>query len=127
RFSCADNHMIMRAAAGAVALLMAIAVVCTGVAYLGMAIDSALVVKLGVPGAAALTAFVLLFGPLVWCLSVLLRTPRKKPARALGEEALGLLLGALAKDTSIVALAGAGLFGIVEAFFKSRRNKADKK
>ncbi|HVX56313.1 MAG TPA: hypothetical protein VHA37_01165 [Candidatus Saccharimonadales bacterium] len=118
--------MIMRAAAGVVALLMAIAVVCTGVAYLGVAIDAALVNELGVPGAAALTAFILLIVPLVWCLSVLLRKPRKPPA--LGEEALGLLLTALAKDTSIVALAGAGLFGIVEAFFKSRRKKpADKK
>jgi NhaP-type Na+/H+ or K+/H+ antiporter len=120
--------MIMRAAAGVVALLMAIAVVCTGVVYLGAAIDTALVNELGVPGAAALTAFILLIVPLVWCLSVLLRKPRKPPARALGEEALGLLLGALAKDTSLVALAGAGLFGIVEAFFKSRRKKpADKK
>jgi hypothetical protein len=120
--------MMMRAAAGVVALLMAIAVVCTGVVYLGTAIDTALVNELGVPGAAALTAFILLIVPSVWCLSVLLRRPRKPPARALGEEALGLLLGALAKDTSLVALAGAGLFGIVEAFFKSRRKKpADKK
>ena len=59
--------MIMRAAAGAVALLMAIAVVCTGVAYLGAAIDAALANELGVPGAAALTAFILLIIPLVWC------------------------------------------------------------
>jgi hypothetical protein len=119
--------MIMRAAAGAVALLMAIAVVCTGVGYLGVAIDAALTKPLGVPGAAALTAFILLIGPLVWCLSVLLRKPRKPPARALGEEAIGLVLGALAKDTSIVALAGAGLFGIAEAFFKSRRKKSSDK
>jgi hypothetical protein len=119
--------MIMRAAAGAVALLMAIAVVCTGVVYLGAAIDTALIDRLGVPGAAALTAFILLVGPLVWCLSVLLRKPRKPPVRALGEEALGLVLGALAKDTSIVALAGAGLFGIAEAFFKSRRKKSSDK
>ena len=121
--------MIMRAAAGAVALLMAIAVVCTGVGYLGAAIDTALVNELGAPGAAALTAFILLVGPLVWCLSVLLRKPRKPPARALGEEALAVLLGTLAKDTSIIAMVGAGLFGVAEAFFKSRRNKktSDKK
>jgi hypothetical protein len=120
--------MIMRAAAGAVALLMAIAVVCTGVGYMGVAIDAALAKPLGVPGAAALTAFILLIGPLVWCLSVLLRKPRKPPPSALGQEALGILLGTLAKDTSIVAMVGAGIFGIAEAFFKSRRKKsADKK
>jgi hypothetical protein len=120
--------MIMRAAAGAVALLMAIAVVCTGVGYLGIAIDTALAKPLGVPGAAALTAFILLIGPLIWCLSVLLRKPPKPPVRAFGEEALGLLMGAFLKDTSIVAMVGAGLFGLAEAYFKSRRNKnADKK
>jgi hypothetical protein len=37
------------------------------------------------------------------------------------------LLGALAKDTSLVALAGAGLFGLIEAFFKSRRKKSSDK
>jgi hypothetical protein len=120
--------MIMRAAAGVVALLMAIAVVCTGVVYLGAAIDTALGPELGIAGAAALTAFILLIVPLIWCLSILLRKPAKPPARALGEEAIGLLLGALAKDTSLVALAGAGLFGLIEAFFKSRRKKpTDKK
>jgi hypothetical protein len=120
--------MIMRAAAGAVALLIVMAVIFTGGVYMGTAIDTALTNALGVPGAAALTAFILLIGPLVWCLSVLLRKPAKPPVRALGEEAVGILLGALAKDTSLLALAGAGLFGLVEAFFKSRRNKnSDKK
>lgn len=119
--------MIMRAAAGVVALLLAIAVVCTGVAYLGVAIDTALIKQLGVPGAAALTAFILLIIPLVWCLSVLLRKPRKPPARALGEEALALLLGTFAKDTSIIAAVGAGLFGLAEAYFRSRRKKPDSK
>ena len=119
--------MIMRAAAGVVALLLAIAVVCTGVGYLGAAIDAALVKSLGVPGAAALTAFILLIVPLVWCLSVLLRKPRKPPARALGEEALGILMGTFVKDTSIVAMVGAGLFGIAEAFFRTRRKKSDRR
>jgi hypothetical protein len=119
--------MIMRAAAGAVALLMAIAVVCTGVVYLGFAIDAALTHALGVPGAAALTAFILLIGPLVWCFAVLLRKPAKPTAaRVFGEEALGAVLGALVKDTSMIALVGAGLFGLVEAFFKSRRDKKKK-
>jgi hypothetical protein len=119
--------MIMRAAAGVVALLIVMAVIFTGVVYMGTAIDAALVNSLGVPGAAALTAFILLIVPLIWCLSILLRKPAKPPARALGEEAIGLLLGALAKDTSLVALAGAGLFGLIEAFFKSRRKKSSDK
>jgi hypothetical protein len=119
--------MIMRAAAGAVALLIVAAVIFTGVVYLGSAIDTALAGELGAPGAAALTAFILLIGPLVWCLSILLRKPVKPPARALGEEALGLLLGTLAKDTSIVAMVGAGLFGLAEAFFRSRRKKSSDK
>jgi hypothetical protein len=120
--------MILRAAAGAVALLIVAAVIFTGVVYMGSAIDTALINALGVSGAAAFTAFILLIGPLVWCLSILLRKPAKPPARAFGEEAVGILLGALAKDTSLLALAGAGLFGLVEAFFKSRRKKpSDKK
>jgi hypothetical protein len=115
--------MIMRAAAGAVAFLILIALIFIGVTFAATAIDTALIGPLGVAGAAGLTAFILLFGPVVWMLTVLLRKPAKPPARAIGEEAIGILLGALAKDTSLLALAGAGLFGIVEAFLKSRRKK----
>jgi hypothetical protein len=120
--------MIMRAAAGVVALLILTALIFIGVVYLGTAIDMALINALGVPGAAALTAFILLIGPVIWCLSVLLRRPPPKPpGRALGEEALGILMGTFAKDTSIIAMVGAGLFGIAEAYFRNRRNRNNEK
>jgi hypothetical protein len=113
--------MVARVVAGAIAFLILAAIVFAGVACAALAIDIALTPHLGPAWAAALTALILLMIPtLAWAIVTIRRA---FTAQRRAEEAL---LGALAlfmKESPMIALVGAGLFGVASVLLKRWKRK----
>jgi hypothetical protein len=111
--------MIAKAAAGVVLGFIVAAMVLVGVSFAGFAIFTALSRPVGVPGAAALTALILLIGPLLFAFVASIRQPRR--TNLLSEAALLNLLSGVTKDRPLLAMAGAGLLGAAAMFLRKRR------
>jgi LPXTG-motif cell wall-anchored protein len=111
--------MLARTVAGAVMGIIAAALILVGVAFAGFAIFTALEHPVGVPGAAALTALILLIGPLLFVFVASFRQPPKN--QIMGETLLLNLFSGLAKDKPLLAMLGAGLFGAAGIFLRKRR------
>ena len=110
--------MFARTAAGAVVGVIAGAFILVGVAFAGFAIFTALERPVGVAGAAALTALILLIGPLLFVFVAAFRQP---PKSEIGETVLLNLFSGLARDKPLIAMLGAGLFGAADIFLRKRR------
>jgi hypothetical protein len=107
-----------KAAAAIIMLLFVAALLLAGVFAAAFAIDAALTPSLGIAGAAALTAFILLILPVGWSLITLMRRPPPSP---FGEGAIMALVGAFLKETPLLALLGAGLAGLAGTLLKRKK------
>jgi hypothetical protein len=114
--------MFARLIAKAIFAVAAIAMAFFGIGLLGMALESALVAKLGIAGSYAVAGAVLLLPPLFWALVALLSRPRKQPAAS--NDLTRVLLAAVAKETPWIAIIGAGLASLAGMFLN--RNKSQK-
>lgn len=111
--------MIAKAAAGIVFGFIAVAMILVGVAFAGYATFTALAIPLGAPGAAALTALVMLIGPLLFIVAAALFRPR--PKQVLNEAFVVNLFSGLAKQKPFLAMLGAGLLGAAGILLRKRR------
>ena len=111
--------MFARTAAGAVAFLILGAVTLVGVACAAIAIDLALTPAIGPAWAAAVTAVILLIAPVTFWIVLAVKGANGGPKE--GEEVMLKTLASLAKNSPLLALAGAALFGAADALI--RRNK----
>ncbi|HEY2033586.1 MAG TPA: hypothetical protein VGH02_07840 [Rhizomicrobium sp.] len=103
--------MVARVAAALLGLLFLATLIFVGVVCAAFAIDEALVNWAGVAGAAGITAFLFLIGPVIALLVFALRRPRPSPFVALLSSA----------SSPLAAIFGAGAMGLAEAFLKKRR------
>lgn len=91
------------------------------IAFFAFAIFVLLQPALGVAGAAALTAFVLLLGPAAW---MVWRKSRRPPPPTKNPETATLeMLAGMARDKPLLALLGAGLFGLADYLLRNRNKK----
>jgi hypothetical protein len=104
----------------AILVLVAAALIWIGIAFAGFALLTALTPALGLAGAAAIVAALLLLGPLGALLALLIRRP-PRPAEGGNHEVLLTLLSAFARNKPLVAIASAGLLGIVELLLRRRK------
>ncbi len=111
--------MFARTAAGAMLVIIAAALILVGVSFGAFAIFTALERPMAVPAAAALTALILLIGPLLFIFVAVVRQPRKTEQTS--EVLLLNLFATMAKDKPLLAVLGAGLFGAADVFLKKRR------
>jgi hypothetical protein len=111
--------MIAKTAAGVVLGIIAIAMIAVGVSFAGYAIFSALATPVGIPGAAALTALILLIGPLLFILLAMTFRPRKE--ELLNDQFVMSVLSGLARDKPLIAMVGAGLLGAAGIFLRRKR------
>lgn len=109
--------MFARLGAGAVGLMFLAALIFAGVAAAALAIGLALAPAVGAVGAAALTALIFLLGPLIVAIILL----AKSAARRSSEETLIRSLSLLAKDAPLIAIAGAGILGLLEFLLRRRK------
>jgi hypothetical protein len=111
--------MIAKTAAGVVLGIIAVAMIAVGVSFAGYAIFTALAAPVGIPGAAALTALILLIGPLLFVLLAMMFRPRKEDL--LNDQFIMSVLSGLARDKPLIAMVGAGLLGAAGIFLRKRR------
>ena len=112
--------MIGRLAAKAVMLAVGLGMAFFGVGLLGLALATSLKTLFGPAGALGLAGGVLLLPPLFWALAKMVFRP-KKPEPPSGVSAA--LLGALVKEMPWMAVAGAGITGLVEMLFNRNKSK----
>ena len=111
--------MFAKTATGVVVGILAAALIFVGVSFAGFAIFKALEHSVGIPGAAALTALIFLFVPLLF---VLVASFRRPPRTDLAGEALIMnVFSGLARDKPLLAMLGAGLVGAAGIFLRRRR------
>jgi LPXTG-motif cell wall-anchored protein len=111
--------MIAKAAAGIVLGLIAGAMILVGVAFAAFAIFTALEHPVGVAGAAALTALILLIGPLLFIFVASMFRPRRQDF--VGDAFIANIFSGLARDKPLLAMLGAGLLGAAGIFLRKRR------
>jgi hypothetical protein len=113
-------------AGGVLTGIVAVALIFTGVALAGYALTMALEPSMGVAGAAAIAALLLLF-PIVCALVAIAfvqasAAKRRREERAKDtEEAIVSILSFLAGDRPWIAVAGAALVGAIGYFMRGRR------
>ncbi len=111
--------MIAKAAAGVVLGIIAGAMILVGVSFAGFAIFTALERPVGVPGAAALTALILLIGPLLFIFIAAMFRPRRQ--EFVGDALIMNLFSGFVRDKPLLAMLGAGLAGAAGIFLRKRR------
>jgi uncharacterized membrane protein len=115
-------------AGGVLMGIVAVALIFTGVAFAGYAITMALEPSLGIAGAAAIAALIMLF-PVLCALVVIAfmqaaAARRKREERSKDtEEAIISILSFLAGDKPWIAVGGAALVGVLGYFMRSGRKK----
>jgi hypothetical protein len=109
--------MIAKAVATVVLGLIAAAMILVGTSFAGFAIFTALEKPVGVPGAAALTALILLIGPVLFVLAAAIFRPRRRSNEVLIAE----LFSGLVRDKPLLSMVGAGLVGAAGMFLRRRR------
>jgi hypothetical protein len=114
--------MFARIGAKAVLLVMALAAVFFGVGLLALSIAVALAPLVGQAWGDAIAGAILVVPPLLWALVVSLSAPPRRPPANNG--VLGMMFGALARETPWLAVVGASLAGIAEMVLN--RNKPRK-
>jgi len=105
--------MIAKVAAALLGLLFLASLIFIGVVCAAFAIDQAFVNIAGVAGAAAITAILLLAGPVTALLIFSVRRPRESPF-------ISLLTSG---SSPLSAILGAATLGLAEAFLKKRRRR----
>jgi uncharacterized membrane protein len=118
--------MGLKIAGGVLMGIVAVALIFTGVAFAGYAITMALEPSLGMAGAAAIAALLMLFP--VMCALVAIaflqaaaaRRRREERAKET-EEAIVSILSFLAGDRPWIAVAGAALVGAIGYFMRGRK------
>lgn len=92
-----------------------------GIGFAGFALTTALAPHIGLAGAAAVAALVLLIVPII----VAALFGRKSPALEGSKRANSALsvIAALAKERPVVAMIGAALLGVTEVLFAKRRTE----
>jgi LPXTG-motif cell wall-anchored protein len=111
--------MIAKAAAGIVLGIVVAAMILVGVCFAGFAIFSALETPVGVAGAAALTALILLIGPVLFVFIAALFRPRRRDFAS--DAFLANLFGGIVRDRPLMAMLGAGLLGAAGIFLRRKR------
>jgi hypothetical protein len=115
--------MLARLSAKAVLLAISLGMAFFGVGLLGFALAKSLTVLFGEAGAYAIAGGVLLLPPFFWALIKMAFRPAKPPPTP-ASGVFAALIAAVAKETPWIAVAGAGLTGLIEMFLK--RNKPRK-
>jgi hypothetical protein len=90
-----------------------------GIGFLGLAIAYALMPRLGVSGAYAITGAIFAGPALLWAL-IVCAAPRREPPPGTFTNSI---FSALARETPWAAAASAGLVGIVNLFLNRHKNK----
>jgi len=111
--------MIAKAAAGIVLAIIAGAMILVGVAFAAFAIFSALSTPVGIPGAAALTALILLIGPLLFIFIAALFRPKRQDF--VGDAFISSALSGLVRDKPLIAMVAAGVLGAAGIFLRRKR------
>jgi hypothetical protein len=104
----------------AILVLVASALIWIGIAFAGFALLTALTPALGLAGAAAIVAALLLLGPLGALVALMIRRP-PKPAEGGNHEVLLGLLAAFGRNKPLVAIATAGVLGILDMLLRRRK------
>jgi hypothetical protein len=120
------------ALAGLVLLIVASALIWVAVAFAGYALYLAFLPQAGAPWAAALSAAVLIVGPVTAAVILKLRTPRQKHAAlrvpetqitpAETQDATLKLLAKVAEDKPLLAVVFAGILGASEAILRRKQD-----
>lgn len=120
------------ALAGLVLLIVASALIWVAVAFAGYALYLAFLPQTGAPWAAALSAVILIVGPVTAAVILKLRTPRQKPAAlhvpetqitpAETQDATLKLLAKVAEDKPLLAVVFAGILGASEAILRRKQD-----
>jgi len=92
-----------------------------GIGFASFALTTALAPRLGLAGAAAVTAAVLFVMPLT--VAILFGRNRPTAQRARGADSALAALAALAKERPVTAMIGAALFGAAEVLLSGRRTE----
>lgn len=108
------------AIAGIIGLFACVGLIWAGIAFAGFAIMTALTPQLELAGAAAVTAAILLAGPI---LVVLLAGRRKTGENKRGADNILSAIAQIAQERPFVAMVGAALFGAAEVLLKQRKKK----
>lgn len=111
--------MIAKVAAGFLLASLAGSLILAGVGFLGFAIFAGLGPHIGTAGAAALTALILLFVPLIYIAVASLSAPRRR-ADPVADSALMTMLAVMIKDKPLLSLLGAGLAGAAGIWLKKK-------
>ncbi|MGN6148416.1 MAG: hypothetical protein ACTHPD_07755 [Rhizomicrobium sp.] len=107
--------MVAKVAAALLGLLFLASLIFIGVVCAAFAIDQAFTNVAGVAGAAAITAILLLAGPVIALLIFAVRRPRESP-----------FISLLSSGSSpLAAILGAGALGLAEVFIKRTRRRGD--
>ena len=115
----------VKTAAGLVLGFTACYLMFFGLAWGGYAIFTSLEGRMGVAGAAGITAAIFLLVPLVVLLVAAIAMPRKKEPQ--GTAAIMSALASVARDKPLFAIATATLFGVAEVLMNRRwRRKKDR-
>jgi len=105
--------MVARAAAALLGLLFLASLIFVGVVLAAFALDQALTGLAGVAGAAAISALLLLAGPVIALIVFAVRRPRESPLVALLSSA----------SSPLIAILGAAAVGLVEAFLRKKKRR----
>ena len=109
--------------AKAIFVACAIALAFFGIGFLGLALCTALVRLLGIPGSYALVGALFVIPPLVWALVTINRPCPAKTPDSGSDKVARALLAAVAKETPWVAIIGAGIAGAAEMFLNRRKTR----
>jgi hypothetical protein len=99
--------------------LFGAALIFCGVGLVAVALTIALQTRLGMPGGAAVAGIILLLPPLGWAL--VYRWPAPPAPTVTAESAVVALLSVVARDKPLLAILGAGLFGVAGVLLKRKR------
>lgn len=102
-------------------LLAAAGLLWAGIGFAGIALTTFLAPYLGLPGAAALTAFLFLLIP--FCMVLFFGRSSSGLGGAKQADSVLSAIAVVARERPILAVIGAALFGAAEVFLSSRRNK----
>ena len=107
----------------AILVLVASALIWIGIAFAGFALLTALTPALGLAGAAAIVAALLLLAPIGALVALLIRRP-PRPVEGTGgnHEVLLGLLAAFGRNKPMVAIATAGLLGLLDMLLRRRKS-----
>jgi hypothetical protein len=112
-----------QAIAGVLGIIVCAGLTCGGIGFAGYALMTSLSPGLGTPGAAAITAAILLIVPIVVVVFSRSSKPDDAADPAKGADSVLSAIAKVAKERPLVAMIAAALFGAAEIYLNQRRQK----